>query len=263
MRIRLAVPEEHASPDVVDAALEAVTRTDEQLLASGKVPPFSPDTGVRWRPEPMGDEHFDNASIVLGRGWGDCDDLAPWRAASLRHSGEDPGAFARVIPSGPSTYHAVVQRSDGSLDDPSVAAGMKVSGPHTVGGGDAIHVHALDPHDGRVYEGALLPTVGPLTHVAGPAYAIRHLGACGMWQARCDAPLIGSRLVRVHSYYRHRPHHHRRRIHAHGWVPYSLASIHTHPDPHVALHGAVLGAMCYACPEDAARMQAFLASARR
>lgn len=126
MRIRLAVPDAATSPEVLDAALEAVTRTNEKLIASGNVPLASEAiaAGVKWKPEPPGDEHFDNAARVASRGWGDCDDLAPYHAASLRVTGEDPEARATVIRTGPKRWHAVVERSDGSVDDPSADAGM-------------------------------------------------------------------------------------------------------------------------------------------
>lgn len=126
MRIRLAVPEAAIAPDVLNAALEAVTRTNERLLEAGRIPTAAEgiERGIKWRPEPPGDEHFDVATTVMHRGHGDCDDLAPWHAASLRHTGEDPDAEAIVLKSGPKRWHAVVQRSDGSIDDPSAEAGM-------------------------------------------------------------------------------------------------------------------------------------------
>lgn len=126
MRIRLAVPDAAMSPDVLDAALEAVTRTNEHLLKSGAVPHADEAiaAGVKWQPEPPGDEHFDHAAKVIKRGFGDCDDLAPYKAASLRITGEDPDAQAIVLRSGPKRWHAVVARSDGSIDDPSADAGM-------------------------------------------------------------------------------------------------------------------------------------------
>lgn len=126
MRIRIAIPEDKVTPEALNGALEAVTRVNESLIGARHVP-LAQDAikrGVRWSPEPFGEERFDNAAIVVGRGWGDCDDLAPYEAASLRVTGADPGAFARVFPSGPNRWHAVVQRSDGSIDDPSQWAGM-------------------------------------------------------------------------------------------------------------------------------------------
>jgi hypothetical protein len=138
MRLRLGVPAQLAPSEkqgVLDAALESVTRANEGLIARG-FPLFAeagPGKRFRWRPEPPGDEHFDLASTVLRRGWGDCDDLAPWHAASLRASGEDPEARAVVVPSAsgvPGRWHAVVERSGGNIEDPSLAAGMgqRVSG---------------------------------------------------------------------------------------------------------------------------------------
>lgn len=137
MRLRLAVPSElnrDETAATLDAALEAVTRAAEPLVARGVVPPFSTALRAgrfRWKPEPPGDEHFDLPQTVLRRGWGDCDDLAPYYAASLRASGADPEASAMVRPSGPGKWHAVVQRSNGRIEDPSRMAGMgaSVSGP--------------------------------------------------------------------------------------------------------------------------------------
>jgi hypothetical protein len=258
MRIKLAVPEEHVSPDVVDAALESVTRLNQQLITAGQVPPFDMhNPQVRWKPEPWGEEHFDNAAIGLSRGWMDCDDLAPYHAASLRTTGEDPGAIARVYPSGPSTYHAIVQRSDGSIDDPSVAAGMRPINGTTVVGGPVVV-----GWEGGTYTGSLLPTVGPLSCTCGPSYAVRPLviGGYTMWQARCDAPIVGSRMVHVRSYWRHRGHRGRKR--SHGAIPYSYASISYGPDPHSALQHAVIGAMMLAPEEDRWRYLRFLHGAR-
>ena len=85
MRIRLAVPDELDDQDrkaALDAALESVTRTNTGMIRTGKVPPAAKmiKAGkVVWKPEPPGDEHFDLPGTIIGRGWGDCDDLAPWR----------------------------------------------------------------------------------------------------------------------------------------------------------------------------------------
>lgn len=127
MRINVAVPEAQVTKPVLDAALESVTRLNEQLLQNGSVPTFRRalnKQGVRWRPEPPGEEHFDHAGVVQRRNWGDCDDLAPWHAASLRATGEDPEAVAVVRRSGPTRWHAYVERSDGTTEDPSREAGM-------------------------------------------------------------------------------------------------------------------------------------------
>lgn len=174
MRVNVAIPEAHVQPDVLNAALESVTRLNESMLAKNEVPTFERGLrhGIQWKPEPPGQEHFDHAKTVLARRWGDCDDLAPWHAASLRHTGEDPGAQAIVKRSGPHTWHAVVQRSDGAIDDPSKRAGMG-------------REHGVN--------GAVLPLMWPLprpgvhgAYIVRPQIALRPVR--GAFQARADLP---------------------------------------------------------------------------
>lgn len=245
MRIRIAVPDEHVTPDVINPVLEAVTRLNDHMITSGQTPTSHEllRAGARWRPENMGDEHFDHGATIASRGWGDCDDWAPLHASTLRTSGRDPGARAIVIPSGPNTFHAVVQRSDGSIEDPSVAAGMKAPHPANISGPapETMEVWACDPHDGRIYQGALAPTVGPITMHCGPGIAVRGCRVSGhgpLYEARVDVPIEGSRLVRVRSFTRHHP----RRV-CHGHMPYALSITHMAPSRELALHGAIIGAM--------------------
>jgi hypothetical protein len=128
MRIRLAIPDRYVSAPVLDAALEATTRAAQAQMSAGDAPTFTDllRSGVRWQPEHFADgEHFDLPETIGERGWGDCDDLSSALAAELRATGQDPGAVARVIRSGPDRWHAIVQLSDGRTLDPSVMAGMK------------------------------------------------------------------------------------------------------------------------------------------
>lgn len=180
MRINVAIPENEVTKDILDASLEAVTRLDEQLLDGG-LPTFREARNrVRWAPEPKGDEHFDHAGLVLKRGKGDCDDLAPWHAASLRHTGEDPNARAVVKRSGHRKWHAVVERGDGSIDDPSKAAGMAPGIPAFVRG-------ATVP----MIQGNVGCSVG--SYIDMPKLAVRPItnpvsSDVEAWQARADLP---------------------------------------------------------------------------
>jgi hypothetical protein len=124
--VRIGIPDESIRPAILNAGLEAVTRLNEDLIREGKAPDFDAQmrNGVKWQPEPPGLERFDHALTVHRRGWGDCDDLAPLHAATLRARGEDPEARAIVFQSGPHRWHAITQRGDGSLEDPSQTAGM-------------------------------------------------------------------------------------------------------------------------------------------
>ena len=182
MRIRIAVPDAHVTPEVLNAALETTTRANHAMLEAGDVPPVSElirQGAVRWKPEPFTDgEHFDLLPDVAARGWGDCDDLAPALAAELRATGRDPGARAFVRKSGPKRWHALVKTSDGETIDPSAAAGMyeeqaRRRGGSVSGAGDAPGVY-----------GAVMPTMAERCGIG-----IKR--AKGRWAARCDLPFAG------------------------------------------------------------------------
>lgn len=185
MRIRIAVPDAHISPEVLNAALEATTAANQAMLASGDAEPISEAIkhgAVKWKPEPFKDgEHFDLSSTVTNRGWGDCDDLAPALAAELRESGIDPEARAVVKKSGPKRWHAVTELSSGRILDPSAMAGMHeyqrkhgdafVNGPGDYGISGSSVVRMLTDGDGYGVIG------------------VKRLR--GGWAARCDLPVEG------------------------------------------------------------------------
>jgi hypothetical protein len=248
MRIRVAVPDEHVTPEVVEPVLEAVTRLNEHMLASGQTPTSHElvGQGAIWRPENMGDEHFDHGGTIASRGWGDCDDWAPLHAATLRATGEDPGARVVMKASGPSTFHAMVERSNGQVEtgdqDISVRAGMK---SHNISGAEDPNVWLCDPHDGRLYQGSLMPSVGPISLHCGPGVAVRGCapirGCPPVFEGRVDLPIVGSPLVRVRSFLRHRPGRHRRVVGS--ILPYAISVTNFSPSKYHALHGALCGAM--------------------
>jgi len=84
---------------------------------------------VIYQEEPKGSlESFDSFPIVMGRGWGDCDDLAAIRCAELRVRGNIQAVpYIKWRPAGDAranVYHACVQWPDGRIEDPSLALGM-------------------------------------------------------------------------------------------------------------------------------------------
>jgi hypothetical protein len=183
LRVNIAIPEAQVTKPVLDGALEAVTRLNEQLIAEGSTPTSHQliQQGARWQPERPGDEHFDHGALIAQRGHGDCDDWAPLHAATLRATGEDPGANAVVKKSGPKRWHAIVERSDGTVDDPSLAAGMP------------------DPARRVGVRGAWLPSMWQRrpasvdgAYIAQPQLALRPIadryGQPEAWQARADLP---------------------------------------------------------------------------
>lgn len=121
----------HVRIDVppVPAALEALAEglvllnvwMLEHAAANGiELPPLY-ESGVRYRREPRGREWWETAcdlvGVASGRS-GDCEDLACYRAAELRVY-EDEMAIVRVVPTGRGTFHAIVQRENGEMEDPS------------------------------------------------------------------------------------------------------------------------------------------------
>jgi len=181
MRIQVAIPEQNVSADILNAALEPVTRLDEQLIKEQRAPTFDRALKmglVRWQPEPPGGERFDHAETVLARRWGDCDDLAPWHAASLRSTGEDPGARAIAVRSGDKRWHAIVQRSNGVIDDPSKRAGMN---SHNVGAGPPTCPKMVEVQHCIVGAG----NIGAFVY--RPAIGLRPVYDAG-FQARVDIP---------------------------------------------------------------------------
>jgi hypothetical protein len=110
----------------IKAILDAQVRINQIYLSTHHVPPLY-KAGVRYENEPdNGIEEFACIEPVLKRGWGDCDDLAPWLCAELRNQGEN--AKIRIQwkrqPSGRKLFHIVVRRGDGTIEDPSRILGM-------------------------------------------------------------------------------------------------------------------------------------------
>ena len=226
MRINLAIPEAHVKAPVLNGALEAVTRLNEDLIKAGDSPTSHQliARGAKWKPEKPGDEYFDNGSIIANRGHGDCDDWAPLHAATLRVTGIDPGARAVVRKSGAKRWHATVVRSDGREDDPSLAAGMP--GPARKVG---VRGATLPVMFGRADGNGVNGPVG--SFIATPQLALRPVanrqGELEAWQARADLPWH--------------------------WQPGSspadvaMASLHMSPVSSQAIVGAVRGAFKLGC----------------
>ncbi len=121
--------------------LEALTVQDARYLRSHPRTPAIYKSGVRWKMEGVNPctgrpaEHFATVPEVLAQGWGDCEDLAAWRAAELRLKG-CAHAFAFAVRSGFMNHpqlgrvrliHVLTSR-DGTcnpraIEDPSVVLG--------------------------------------------------------------------------------------------------------------------------------------------
>lgn len=125
MPVRIQI---HARQAEVIAALLVGLMRASMVQLRGRTFPRLYDSGVRYRREPMGSERWQTAEETLMLGHGDCEDLASWRAAELRVSGEDVRATPVLKRVRPGLMHCLVRRGDGSLEDPSRRLGMKGKG---------------------------------------------------------------------------------------------------------------------------------------
>jgi len=123
--MRIVFTDVPAAAPALNAVLEGLTALDAVLLAASERKPSLYEQGVRYEPEPRGQEDWVNVRGVYRRRRGDCEDLAALRAAELRvYEGEPARAVAYPSRRGPGKFHAVVLRADGSIEDPSRLLGM-------------------------------------------------------------------------------------------------------------------------------------------
>jgi hypothetical protein len=79
------------------------------------------ETEIVYRREPVGREWWETATDIRGvvsDRSGDCEDLANYQAAWLRAFCGEP-ARTVIVPTRSGNYHAVIERGDGTLEDPS------------------------------------------------------------------------------------------------------------------------------------------------
>jgi len=117
---------------ILDHLLEALTMANVAYLLTHPQTPALYKAGVRYVPEPDGVDEWQDIPDTIERRSGDCEDLACWRVAELRVSGEVgttrhisvadlPDNSGRLV----TTYHISVRRQDGRIEDPSRLLGMR------------------------------------------------------------------------------------------------------------------------------------------
>jgi len=174
MRTTINVPASMGSR-FVEAALEGLAQLATEEHRAGQLPPLYA-SGIRYQRE-RGSENWLTPGELVTAGRGDCEDLAAYRCGELRASGVDPACRIVIERTGPRTLHAVVQRGDGSIEDPSRALGMTGPGdgvtlPRFVAGVEREHSWAelaRRKDRGDLYSGAtLLDALSPELGI-GPA----------------------------------------------------------------------------------------------
>lgn len=89
--------------------------------AGERIPPLYGGT-IRYAREPGGQEDWKTARDVAAHGYGDCEDLATYRAAEYWVRGIK--AMPHVLTITPRLRHVVVRLPDGKIEDPSKKLGM-------------------------------------------------------------------------------------------------------------------------------------------
>ena len=105
--------------------MEAMVKCNELWLATHPDTPTLYGSEVIYAPE-FGEENWQDIPHLIENGEGDCEDLACWRIAELRHVGgikAHPFISWRELGGG-LRYHALVRHPSGDIEDPSLALGM-------------------------------------------------------------------------------------------------------------------------------------------
>ena len=133
MRLYLNLCVPVGGPGGMRAALEALVALDRVYLRSHPMTPDIYRAGIVYlRDVDEGDQGRPLSELwytipdVIASGGADCKCLAAWRVAALRELGEHADPW--VLQVGPATWHVVVRRADGTMEDPSALLGMRGKG---------------------------------------------------------------------------------------------------------------------------------------
>ena len=109
----------------LNVLVRALTALNVLWLREHPRAPMLKASGVRYDTQPMGCERFLTIPSILARGNGDCDQLAPWRAAEMRVR-QGIKALPEVRQMGPKLWHVYVRLPDGRVEDISAHLGMPI-----------------------------------------------------------------------------------------------------------------------------------------
>lgn len=112
-----------ARPKAIEGLVTGIALVSLDQMRSGRIPPLY-GGGIQYRREPARRERWQTAAETAARRQGDCEDLVAYRVAELWHAGER-AARVHVRREGPTLFHVLVRRADGSIEDPSSKLGMR------------------------------------------------------------------------------------------------------------------------------------------
>lgn len=117
----------------VRALCELLTQVNEEILRGDPRIPDVYEAGIKrglhylFVPTRGGDDDWCDVLQVLAQGYGDCEDLAAYRAAVLRvrHNIAARCDFEVTKVNGRDEYHIFVRHPDGRKEDPSRVLGLR------------------------------------------------------------------------------------------------------------------------------------------
>lgn len=129
---------EAVAHEVLGSMLECLVQLNVALMRSQRFPPLY-TTHVRYRQEPLGQENWRDAAIILRDGFGDCEDLSAYRVAELRVMHKVPARcvfrWRTFVVEGKTRvklYHILVgvpHEGKMLIEDPSKRLGMPAGAP--------------------------------------------------------------------------------------------------------------------------------------
>ena len=109
----------------LNVLVRSLCALDVLYLRAHPQTPLLKQSGVRYATQPGGCERFLTVPKILAAGSGDCDQLAPWRAAELRVR-EGIQALPEVRRMSDKLWHVYVRMPNGAVEDISAHLGMPV-----------------------------------------------------------------------------------------------------------------------------------------
>lgn len=119
--------DQQETAEAIGDMVNALALIDARWLRARPAAPLLYQAGLRYQPEPPGQERWQNVAAVLARRtFFDCEDICAWRLAELRIRGIDvrPYVTWSRLPNGEDLYHVRVLWPDGRIEDPSRVLGM-------------------------------------------------------------------------------------------------------------------------------------------
>ena len=117
-----SVATELRSPDDGVQLLSELAEISAGEIARYNLPPVY--RAARYQREHVSPERWQSAAVTARRRYGDCEDLVAYRLGGIWLSGLDRYARPALVSRVPGSWHALVVRGDGMIEDPSAALGM-------------------------------------------------------------------------------------------------------------------------------------------